>query len=141
MPPIKTPIDKDAEYEVSVTLKNLIQQEDANNRIYIGIESLDENGARINTDSENFYNYGVVENKLLSSNETLTFSGKFKGFNPRTIVPEGEETGDWQEGNQEQHLMRWPNNQIQQPAPPAGWSLRFPKVIPGSPAGNKRHES
>ena len=88
----KTPIDKNAEYEISVTLKNLIQQEDANNRIYIGVQSLDENGLHIQTDLENSYNYGVVQNKLLSSNETLTFTGKFKGFNPRTIIPEGEET-------------------------------------------------
>lgn len=88
----KTPIEKHAEYEVSVTLKNLIQQDNGNNRVYIGVQSLDENGVEIKTDLENSYNYGVVQGYKLAPNEEVEFSGKFKGFNPRTIIPEGEET-------------------------------------------------
>jgi len=75
----RIPIDKNANYRIKVRLKNLRTSGD--NKIYLGVASLNENYKALRLDDKRNHNY-FVTNYNLPNNDVTEFSALYHGFNP-----------------------------------------------------------
>lgn len=76
----RTEIEPDAEYEISITIKNLIP--DGAQKVYAGVLTRNSGGSVVSTDKLTSYNYGLASGQILSANQERTFTRTFSGFNP-----------------------------------------------------------